>query len=93
MKGNNSISDVNFVNIKDLTLHHGKRYRVCLHVNATNINHEEWTQELPEISACSDGVVVDITPPLSGQVWIGWQEHTQYQVIRYNTGMLFIEFV
>ncbi|XP_072034094.1 uncharacterized protein [Amphiura filiformis] len=73
-------TDLNFVNVQELTLQHGQRYRVCLHANATNITHDEWTEIIPKVSACSDGVIVDITPPVAGQVWIGWREHSQYQI-------------
>ena len=75
-----SYVDLNFANIQDVLLHHGTRYKVCVHANAINITHEEWTQIIPAISACSDGVVVDTTPPSPGTVWIGWKEHSNYQV-------------
>ena len=77
-----TILEQNFVNVDDLTLHHGKRYKVCIHTNSTNITHETWwTETIEGVSACSDGIVVDITPPVVGQVWIGWHEHLQFQVI------------
>ncbi len=76
-----AISVQNFVNVDDLTLHHGKRYKVCIHANSTNKTHETWTETIDGVSACSDGIVVDITPPVVGQVWIGWHEHLQFQVI------------
>ena len=56
------------------------RYKVCVHANATNSTNEKWTQIIPAVSACSDGVVVDTTPPSPSTVWIGWKEHNQYQV-------------
>lgn len=54
---------------------------VCIHAVHTVIVHEKWTQVLPEISECSDGVVVDLTPPLAGKVWIGSTQGLEYQVI------------
>lgn len=45
--------------------------------------YEEWTQVLPELNECSDGVVVDLTPPLAGKVWIGSKQGLEYQVTQY----------
>ncbi|XP_072048762.1 uncharacterized protein [Amphiura filiformis] len=70
----------NFINIKDLNLSHGKRYIVCIHGVTTTIKHEKWTENVDTISACSDGVVVDTTPPLAGNVWIGWNSDNRYQI-------------
>ncbi|XP_072048763.1 uncharacterized protein [Amphiura filiformis] len=70
----------NFINIKDLNLSHGKRYIVCIHGDATTIKHEKWTENVDTISACSDGVVVDTTPPIAGNVWIGWNNDNIYQI-------------
>ncbi|XP_061176007.1 uncharacterized protein LOC133184958 [Saccostrea echinata] len=69
-----------FINVKfgDGELEHGQRYIVCIHTEYTEIQHEKWTQVLPEINECSDGVVVDLTPPSVGNVWIGKQGQ-QYQ--------------
>ena len=69
-----------YVNIYNLNLEHGKRYHVCIHANSTTQTFEKWEGILPEVSSCSDGVVIDITPPNPGQVWIGWDTHIQYQV-------------
>lgn len=55
---------------------------VCIHAVHTVIVHEKWTQVLSEISECSDGVVVDLTPPLAGKVWIGSTQELEYQVIQ-----------
>ena len=74
------LSDLNFVNVHDLILQHGTRYKVCIHANVTNSTYEKWTQIISEVSACSDGIVVDITPPSPGRVWIGWHDHIHYQV-------------
>ncbi|WAR05117.1 hypothetical protein MAR_020486 [Mya arenaria] len=60
-------------------LKHGKRYIVCIHANETYIYHEKWTQHLGEFMECSDGVTVDITPPISGKVWIGQDKSIFYQ--------------
>ncbi|XP_053401094.1 uncharacterized protein LOC123523194 isoform X2 [Mercenaria mercenaria] len=74
-------TDLGYVNIyfEAAELIHGRRYVVCVHANATNLRHELWTQELPEINACSDGVTVDLTPPSTGDVWIGNHKHILYQ--------------
>jgi 6-pyruvoyl-tetrahydropterin synthase len=50
---------------------HGHRYAVCVHAATTEIQHEKWTEILDEVNSCSDGVTVDLTPPVFGKVWIG----------------------
>lgn len=72
-----------FVNIAfdDGILKHGHRYIICLHADNTTYNYEKWTETLEEINACSDGVVVDLTPPNEGTVWIGNIPEIKYQVI------------
>ena len=59
---------------------HGTRYTVCVHADRTYITHETWIEELLETNACSDGIVVDLTPPVSGRLWIGHNPSTLYQV-------------
>jgi hypothetical protein len=59
---------------------HGQRYMVCIHTAYTEIKHEMWTQVLPQLDVCSDGIVVDLTPPTPGEVWIGSVRGTRYQV-------------
>ncbi|XP_056015772.1 uncharacterized protein LOC125675332 [Ostrea edulis] len=70
-----------FINVKfnDGELEHGQRYVVCIHTEHTEITYEKWTQVLPEINVCSDGIVVDLTPPSAGNVWIGKQGQ-RYQI-------------
>ncbi|XP_022103295.1 uncharacterized protein LOC110986023 [Acanthaster planci] len=72
-------TDKEFVNIPDLALSHGKRYRICIHADEVTLKHELWEELLPAVSSCSDGVVVDTTPPTPGSVWIGWSQHQIYQ--------------
>ncbi|XP_070557450.1 uncharacterized protein [Ptychodera flava] len=64
----------NFVNIADLDLIHGHRYHVCLYANETMKFYEKSAHLLPAVSACSDGVVVDHTPPAAGRVWLDWEQ-------------------
>ena len=59
---------------------HGTRYTVCLHADRKLIQHETWIEDLPATSSCSDGVVVDFTPPTEGRLWIGHNPGTLYQV-------------
>ena len=59
---------------------HGQRYIVCIHADPTEIKYEEWTLYLDEISSCSNGVTVDLTPPRAGRVWIGHNPKINYQV-------------
>ncbi|XP_022107048.1 uncharacterized protein LOC110988105 [Acanthaster planci] len=72
-------TDQEFVNILDLSLEHGKRYRICIHADEVTVQHELWNEPLPAVSSCSDGVVVDTTPPTPGSVWIGWNQHQTSQ--------------
>ena len=71
----------NFVNVHDLTLNEGQRYHICILANATDILVENVTEHLQENSECSNGIVVDRTPPIAGQVWVGsHQKHWSFQV-------------
>ncbi|XP_022088109.1 uncharacterized protein LOC110977889 isoform X2 [Acanthaster planci] len=72
-------TDKEFVNIPGLSLQHSNRYRVCVHANQVVIEHETWNQTLPSVSSCSDGVVVDTTPPIAGSVRMGWQQRQKFQ--------------
>ena len=73
-------ADREYVNVHGLRLEHGRRYLVCVHADNTTLEYERWTQTLPAVSACSDGVVVDLTPPSPGAVWIGQEQPHPYQV-------------
>jgi hypothetical protein len=44
---------------------------VCVHANPREIQNEKWIRILPEVNACSDGIIVDLTPPTTGNIWIG----------------------
>ncbi|XP_063415906.1 uncharacterized protein LOC134697555 [Mytilus trossulus] len=58
---------------------HGTRYTVCVHANPIQIPRETWIEYLEEINACSDGIVVDLTPPVAGRLWIGLNPGLIYQ--------------
>ncbi|XP_035696852.1 uncharacterized protein LOC118430249 [Branchiostoma floridae] len=60
----------NFVNVPGLQLHHGRRYHICIHADRTVLQFETFEQTLAEVDTCSNGITVDLTPPLPGQVWI-----------------------
>ncbi|XP_038050879.1 uncharacterized protein LOC119724031 [Patiria miniata] len=79
MKKDCGETDKEFVNVPDLVLVHGKRYRICIHADEVTLEHEFWNEPLPAVSSCSDGVVIDTTPPTPGSVWIGWDRHQTYQ--------------
>ncbi|XP_062576068.1 uncharacterized protein LOC134237945 [Saccostrea cucullata] len=74
-------TDREFINIKfrEGELENGQRYIVCIHTEHTEIHEGQSSRVLPEINACSDGVVVDLTPPSKGSVWIG-KRGQQYQI-------------
>lgn len=59
---------------------HSTRYTVCVHADATKIQHETWLEDLSEINSCSDGIIVDLTPPEAGRLWIGTNQGQIYQV-------------
>ncbi|VDI80173.1 Hypothetical predicted protein [Mytilus galloprovincialis] len=60
-------------------LKHGQRYMICIYAPQTVVTHEKWVETLEEFSGCSDGVTVDLTPPIPGNVWIGIDSSEQYQ--------------
>ncbi|XP_078621331.1 uncharacterized protein LOC144887808 [Branchiostoma floridae x Branchiostoma japonicum] len=68
-----------YVNVNDLVLQRGRRYHICVHANRTTQVFETFTQELPAVSACSDGITVDHTPPTLGNVWIENSDGKSYQ--------------
>lgn len=61
-------------------LQHGSRYMVCVHARRVDIQQETWVQSLEEVNTCSDGVVVDLSSPTPGNVWIGHVPGMLYQV-------------
>ncbi|WAR06111.1 hypothetical protein MAR_021480 [Mya arenaria] len=68
---------------------HGKRYIVCIHANETYLYHEKWTQHLDEFMECSDGVTVDITPPIAGRmstsdILVMWDSFSDIEEHQYN---------
>ncbi|XP_070573771.1 uncharacterized protein [Ptychodera flava] len=67
-----------YVNVDGLQLEHGWRYYICMHANETVMYDGNFEVILPEVSACSDGIVADHTPPTVGTVRIG-REGQQYQ--------------
>ena len=76
-------SEHEFVNVHFIPgeLKHGSRYMFCIHVNASKIEHEFWDEELEEIDECSNGITVDLTPPVTADVWIGNRKEELFQVI------------
>ena len=75
----------NFVNVHGLSLNEGQRYYICILANATELKFEKFTQHLDQNSECSNGIVVDRTPPIAGQVWVGsHQKHWHFQVSQWS---------
>ncbi|XP_078574183.1 uncharacterized protein LOC144860694 [Branchiostoma floridae x Branchiostoma japonicum] len=62
----------NFVNVRGLELQNGKRYFVCIFAEETTLVYEKFEQVAEEVSACTNGVVVDKEPPVPGVVHVGW---------------------
>ena len=80
-------SERTFINVQlnaSEYLIHGERYAVCVHAARTEIQYEKWTEVIDEVNSCSDGVTVDLTPPMSGKVWIGSDPNTLFQVNLYS---------
>ncbi|XP_060572684.1 uncharacterized protein LOC132730723, partial [Ruditapes philippinarum] len=76
--GDTELGYVN-VNFGDGTLVHGYRYIICIHANKTTLHHEFWDQILDELNECSNGVTVDLTPPIPADIWIGNDKEHLYQ--------------
>ncbi|XP_078682399.1 uncharacterized protein LOC144916875 [Branchiostoma floridae x Branchiostoma belcheri] len=83
-------TEENFVNVPDIELLHGRRYHICVHANATVLHFELFDQSLDEVDSCSNGITVDRTPPLPGQVWVNhkdgqFQTSTSQMKVYWNT--------
>ena len=87
------ISEHEYINayFDDVPLLHGNRYMTCIHANKSILHNEFWEQNLEEISACSDGITVDLSPPVSADVWIGNNKDHLFQV-SYNLDVSFFLF-
>lgn len=74
---------------------HGTRYIVCVHADYKEIDRDTWVEVLAAVSTCSDGVVVDLTSPTAGAVWISHSPSVRYQVLLvcclYNSAQMFIK--
>lgn len=53
---------------------------ICIHADEENVTNELWTNLLPELSVCTDGIIVDLTSPTTDAVWLGIVQNTKYQV-------------
>ena len=74
------VLQANYVNVPHIELEKGKRYHICVHAKETDLVYETFTQHLDTVSACSNGVTVDLNPPIPGTVWIG--DHTKHQLFQ-----------
>ncbi|KAK2183533.1 hypothetical protein NP493_308g03123 [Ridgeia piscesae] len=84
----------NFVNVHDLPLQEGQRYYICILANATDLKFEKFTQHLEHRTDCSNGIVVDSTPPFPGRVWIGsHSNHWSYQISRSQMNIYWSSFI
>ena len=61
-------------------LQNGHHYYVCLYAAAESVPYEKWVEELPEVVSCSDGITVDLTPPVAGTVVVDGLRSGIYQV-------------
>ncbi|KAK7500517.1 hypothetical protein BaRGS_00008092 [Batillaria attramentaria] len=60
-------------------LENGRHYYVCISADAETVTFEKWTDDLPAVSACSDGVTVDLTSPVAGSVEVEGLRNGVYQ--------------
>ncbi|CAC5375018.1 unnamed protein product [Mytilus coruscus] len=75
-------TDERYINVqfnKTEYLTHGRSYAVCIHAPETLIEHEKWKETLAAVTTCSDGVMVDLTPPKPGNIWIGHDPQFSFQ--------------
>ncbi|XP_019617771.1 PREDICTED: uncharacterized protein LOC109465072 [Branchiostoma belcheri] len=82
-------TEENFVNVPEVELLHGRRYHICVHANATVLHFELFDKSLDEVDSCSNGIAVDLTPPLPGQVWVNhkdgqFQTSTSEMIVYWN---------
>ncbi|KAK2161993.1 hypothetical protein NP493_1549g00025 [Ridgeia piscesae] len=84
----------NFVNVHGLPLREGQRYYICILANVNDLEFEKFTQHLEQNSECSNGIVVDTTPPTAGQVWVGSHlKHWRYQIDHSQLNIYWSSFV
>ncbi|KAI0232203.1 hypothetical protein LSAT2_017453, partial [Lamellibrachia satsuma] len=84
----------NFMNVHGLALKEGQHYHICILANATDLQFEKFTQHLEQNSECSNGIIVDRTPPITGQVWVGsHQKHWSFQIDRSQLNIYWSSFV
>ena len=80
------VSDRKYVNVdfgagsSRPALQNGHHYYVCIHAKAEDVTFEKWTERLPDVTGCSDGVTVDLTPPVGGVVSVDGLLRGMYQV-------------
>ncbi|CAH1794767.1 unnamed protein product [Owenia fusiformis] len=84
-----------YVNVFNLTLVQGRRYVVCVSANETYIQHERFEAHHAAVKTCSDGVIVDTTPPTAGTVILHAETYgTQhYQVSKSELFVSWTDFV
>ncbi|XP_076086914.1 uncharacterized protein LOC143057491 [Mytilus galloprovincialis] len=70
-------------------LEHGKRYTICIHAPSKTLEYETYTEVLQETNECSDGITVDLIPPLTGTIWIGPTTIIQYK-FQISTSDIFV---
>ena len=63
--------DGNLIVLHNLNLKHGQHYKLCAKSNETVLQEERFTRVLPSFKTCSDGFLVDTTPPQAGVVNVG----------------------
>ncbi|XP_046345841.2 uncharacterized protein LOC124126446 [Haliotis rufescens] len=76
-------TDEEYVNVKfdeTETLRHGKRFYICIHAFEIDRQFEKWNKTLHDVSACSDGITVDLTPPTPGTINIEGLQGGTFQV-------------
>lgn len=62
------IGNIAEFDLNNMTLIHGQRYRVCATSNDTDVDGENAQWTVSGFETCSDGFIVDSTPPTAGMV-------------------------
>lgn len=62
------ISDCGYIYFDSHFVDRNRFYYICAYSGSTIFIRETFTEKLPEIQSCSDGFVIDDTPPTTGKI-------------------------
>ena len=77
-----------------MSLHEGGRYYICIFGEEAELIYETWTETVQQADYCTDGIVVDVSPPVAGRITLGTRDtHVYYQVNDINTNICMYWFI